>query len=207
MNKAPRRRAVSRSGFTLVEVMVALTITALVATLAGAALRAATDVRERVQRHRTTVDSEARMLSWLATMLRHPPAASAVDEALLTITQTANGSDSITFLSQGVAGTAGMGPVWRVSVSTRDDGLHLRAFPINRMTARMPLESVLPHVRQLSVQALESSNLPTGRAQWRTDWPVIQSMPRALRVTLLGTNGEPHPSVVLPVGLQAAGLP
>lgn len=207
MNQAQRRRPMSRIGFTLIEVMVALTITALVATLAGAALRAATDVRERVQLHRTTVDSEARMLSWLATMLRHPPAASAVDESLLTITQTANGSDSITFLSQGVDGTAGVGPVWRVSVAARDDGLHLHASPINRMTARVPLESVLPHVRQLSAQALEPNNMSAGSAQWRTDWPVIQGMPRALRVTLLGTKGEPHTSVVLPVGLQAAGMP
>lgn len=207
MNTSHRRRLAPRSGFTLLEVMVALTITALVATLAAAALRAATDVRERVQLHRTTADSEARMLSWLATMLRHPPAASAVDEALLTITQMANGSDSVTFLSQGVDGTAGVGPVWRVSIVTREDGLHLHASPINRMAARVPLESVLPHVGHLSVQALESNNMSAGSAQWRADWPVIQSMPRALRVTLLGTKGEPRTSVVLPVGLQAAGVP
>lgn len=206
MSPLLRHGSVSRRGFTLIEVMVALTITALVAALAGAALRAATDVRERVQLHRSTVDSEARMLSWLATMLRHPPAASAVDEALLTISRTTTGSDSITFLSQGVEGTAGMGRVWRVSVTTREDGLHLHAVPINRMTARVPLESVLPHIRQLSVQALEPNNLSPGSTQWRPDWPVLQSMPRALRVTLLGTRGEPLMSVVLPVGVQGAGM-
>ena len=85
VQSAARRR--NPQGFTLMEIMIALTVTALVATLAAAALHAGMDVRERVQEHRMTVDAEARATSWLGVMLRHPPAASAVDEAMFTISQ------------------------------------------------------------------------------------------------------------------------
>ncbi|MEP6832740.1 MAG: prepilin-type N-terminal cleavage/methylation domain-containing protein [Gemmatimonas sp.] len=181
-----------RGGFTLMEIMIALTVTALVATLAAAALHAGLDVRERVQQHRFTLDAEARATTWLGVMLRHPPVASAVNEAMFSISQNADGNASTTFLSQGVETPAGTGTIWRVTLSVFSDGLHIRAVPTNTTHARVPLETVLPHVTQLDVEALEASGI--GAASWRSDWPVLRSMPGAVRITM----GDRMP-VVYPV--------
>ena len=185
-----------RRGFTLMEIMIALTVTALVATVAAAALHAGMDVRERVQEHRLTVDAEARATSWLGVMLRHPPAASAADEALFTITHTTDGNAAATFLSQGVETPAGIGTIWRVTLAVRGDGLHIRAVPTGTARARVPLETVLPGVTQLDVEALESTGISTGAgdATWRGDWPVLRAMPGAVRITM----GDRTP-VVFPV--------
>lgn len=176
----------NRRGFTLMEIMIALTVTALVATLAAAALHAGMDVRERVQEHRLTVDAEARAATWLGVMLRHPPAASAVDEALFTITRGSDGNASATFLSQGVETPAGTGTIWRVSLSVLVDGLHIRAIPTGTSRARIPMETVLPHVRQLDVEAFQAASVTSGAgaATWRSDWPVLRSMPSAVRITM-----------------------
>ena len=186
----------NRRGFTLMEIMIALTITALVASLAAAALHAGMDVRERVQEHRLTVDAEARATSWLGVMLRHPPAASAVDEALFSIAHSADGNASVTFLSQGVETPAGTGTIWRVSLLTLADGLHIRAVPAGTSRSRVPLETVLPQVRRLDVEALESAGVGNGgsSSSWRSDWPVLRSMPGAVRITI----GD-RASIVFPV--------
>ena len=58
------------------------------------------DVRERVLEHRLTLDAEARATTWLGAILRHPAAASAVDEALFTITRNPDGNASVTVMSR-----------------------------------------------------------------------------------------------------------
>ena len=185
------------------ELMIALTITALIATLAAAALHAGMDVRARVQEHRMTVDAEARAASWLGVMLRHPPAASAVDEAMFAITHGSDGNAAVTFLSQGVETPAGTGTIWRVSLTVRRDGLHITAAPTGVARARVPLETVLPHVRQLDVEALETAGQTGGAGSftWRADWPVLRSMPSAVRITM--GNRLPEVFPVSPLTMAA----
>ncbi|MDQ6612200.1 MAG: prepilin-type N-terminal cleavage/methylation domain-containing protein [Gemmatimonadota bacterium] len=184
----------TRHGFTLMEVITALMITALVATLAASALRAAVDVRERVQTHRVTTEAEARVTAWLGTMLRHAPAPSAVDEPLLHIERNAasangGGSDVLTFLSQGVEAPLGTGQIWRVSLSVLPDGLHVQAVPVNAGSNRIPLETVLPQIAALTVEALDVHGGAGNSAVWRHDWPLLRTMPSALRVTLQTRTG------------------
>ncbi|MEP6780372.1 MAG: prepilin-type N-terminal cleavage/methylation domain-containing protein [Gemmatimonadaceae bacterium] len=186
----------TRAGFTLMEVMTALTITALLATLAASSLRAAMDVRERVQTHRTTTEAEARAIAWIGTMLRHAPLPSSVDEALLRIDQASfraaggESTDALTFLSQGVEAPIGSGQIWRVTLAVQNDGLHVTARPVNVTSNRIPLETVLPHVNGLLVEALDVRGGPGNTAVWRRDWPVLRTMPTAVRLTLSTSNGE-----------------
>lgn len=186
----------TRAGFTLMEVMTALTITALVATLAASSLRAGMDVRERVQTHRTTTEAEARAIAWIGTMLRHAPAPSAVDDALLRIDQIPLGAaggestDALTFLSQGVEAPIGSGQIWRVTLAVQNDGLHVTARPVNVPSNRIPLETVLPHVNGLLVEALDVRGGPGNTAVWRRDWPVLRTTPPAVRLTISTRNGE-----------------
>jgi prepilin-type N-terminal cleavage/methylation domain-containing protein len=186
------RRAARRRGFTLMEVMTAITVTALVAALAAAALRAGIDVRERVQRHRVTVDTEARATRWIANMLRHPPIASAVSEPIFSITRAADGREVATFLSQGVNALAGTGPIWRVTLRVLNDGLHIHAETVGSSDASVPMESVLPHITQLTVEALDAGT-------WRNDWPVLRTMPAAVRLTLGLRDGSVREPAVFSV--------
>lgn len=193
----------TRAGFTLMEVTIALTITAVVATLAASALHAGMDVRDRVQEHRLTLDAESRASTWIATMLRHPPNASAVDEAMFSIVRRADGNASATFLSQGVETPSGTGTIWRVTLSVESDGLHLLAVPATGSRARIPLETVLPHIKRLDVEALETVGVVagTGNTHWRADWPVLRSMPSAVRMTL--GNAMPIVFPVAPLATAA----
>ncbi|MGV3711298.1 MAG: PulJ/GspJ family protein [Gemmatimonas sp.] len=205
--KRTTQRHPRRSGFTLMEVIIALTITGVVATLAASALHAGMDVRERVQQHRLTLDAESRAISWIASMLRHPPDASAVDEAMFSIARQTDGNARVTFLSQGVETPAGTGAIWRVSLSVETDGLHLVAVPATNSRARIPLETVLPHITRLEVEALETLGTVagTGNTNWRADWPVLRSMPSAVRITL--GNAMPVVFPVAPLATTAsAGL-
>ena len=56
-------------GFTLLEVILALTLTAVSVSIAGSALRTATVARDRVADHRDTLEREARMRSMLTDLL------------------------------------------------------------------------------------------------------------------------------------------
>ena len=197
INKRTRRR-----GFTLIEVMTAILVTALVATVAASALRAGLDVRERVGRHRVTVDAEARATEWIATMLRHPPIASAVNEPLLQISRLADGSDSLTFLSQGVEWPAGTGRIWRVALHSKTDGLHLHAVSLRDSLLTAPLESALPHLYTLRVEALSAA---TSGGQWLGEWPVLRAMPAAVRLTFSLNNGMSRAPIVFATSPLAPG--
>ena len=205
----------ARRGFTLMEVMIALTVTALVAMLAASALHAGIDVRERIQRHRTTTEAEARATAWLATMLRHAPAPNAVDEPLLHIerqaftTANAENSDALTFLSQGVEAPLGAGEIWRVSLAVHDDGLHVQAVPANPASNRIPLETVLPHITAIRVEALDAHGGPDNSALWRHDWPLLRTMPTALRLAFTLRTGDLSEPIVFdtaPLSAPAVAL-
>ncbi len=187
-----RNRARQR-GFTLMEVMTAITVTALVATVAAAALRAGLDVRERVGRHRVTVDAEARAIEWIATMLRHPPMPSAVNEPLLQISQQADGSDRLTFLSRGVEIPAGTGRIWRVTLHSMDDGVHLHAVSLRDSLRTAALESVLPHLNKLRAEVLSTAS-PGG--EWQRTWPVLRGVPAAVRLTFSLGDGTTRTPIV-----------
>lgn len=193
--------APSRRGFTLMEVMTAIVISALVAAVAAAALRAGLDVRERVNRHRVTVDAEARALEWIAIMLRHPPPSNAVSEPLVHITRLASGSDSLTFLSNGVDSPAGTGAIWRITLHTDAFGLHLNAVPV-RTSTTAPMESVLSHVTTLRAEALSPGS---ANPEWLSQWPVLRSPPAAVRLTLGLANGTSRAPMVFAMSPLAAG--
>lgn len=196
------KRARQRQGFTLMEVMMAITITALVATVAAAALRAGLDVRERVGTHRLTVDAEARAMEWLSTMLRHPPEANAVTEPLLQITHLASGSDSVVFLTRSASPTAGTGAIWRVSLHADMNGLHVNAASTRDVSAA-PVLSLLPHIRTVRADAL---NPASGNSEWLREWPVLRSAPAALRLTfglIDGSTQSPMVFVMSPLALGA----
>jgi prepilin-type N-terminal cleavage/methylation domain-containing protein len=63
----------ARRGFTLLELLLAIMLTAVAVAIAGSALRTATTAGERVDAHRATQEHDARLRSTLTDMLGISP--------------------------------------------------------------------------------------------------------------------------------------
>jgi prepilin-type N-terminal cleavage/methylation domain-containing protein len=199
-----RQRRRSR-GFTLLEVMAALSISAIVVTLAASALRAGLDVRERILAHREGVEAEARLRAWVTDLLRHPASASSVDGALFQLVPDTDGraADQVRWTSEGVESPYGAGPLWRVTMGIEGQALHVRATPLGRDNVRATIEAVLPHVIGLRAEALDAAGGAGNQPAWRTDWPLLRAMPSAVRFTFVLSDG----SLAIPFVVETAPLP
>lgn len=189
------RRHAPRTGFTLIEVITAIALTAIVTGIASAAIASASDARATVLSHQRTLDAESRWRVLLSDMLRHAPPADAADEPLLRIERAGEGGDRLVFLSRGVVQPFGTGRVWRVTISSAADGVELFAEAIGRGERLVPLRATLPHRARFEVAVLE------GTDGWRTDWPVQRSRPSLLRLTFAESAGEARAVAPLIVNL------
>ena len=170
-----------RRGFTLLEVMVAITVTGLSLTAAGMALSAARGTAARIQTHEARTAADSRVRALLTDMLRHAPQAEQVDEPLLVVDR-AGGSPVLRFLSTGVREPYGTGGAWVVEVALQDSVLMVRATPTGRDRGAAPLTATLMPVRQFDVRVLEYGTA-LDASTWRTDWPVAQDRPRAIELS------------------------
>ncbi len=170
-----------RLGFTLLEVIVAITVTGLALTTAGMALSAARSTAARIQRHAARTESDSRVRAVLTDMLRHAPRAEQVDEPLLVVDRTGT-TPVLRFLSTGVREPYGTGGVWRVEVALRDSTLVMRATPAVGEIDASPLTATLSPVTGFDVRALEHATT-LAAAGWRADWPIAQDRPRAIELT------------------------
>ena len=190
-----------REGFTLLEVIVAITVTGLALTTAGMALTAARNTAARIQTHEARTEADSRVRALLTDMLRHAPAAEQVDEPLLVV-ERSGGTPVLRFLSNGVREPYGTGGTWRVEVALRDSVLEVRATPSGRARGASPLTATLSPVSGFEVRVLEHASAldsPT----WRADWPIAQDRPRAIELTWqLPSNDAPLPLRVVLAPLE-----
>lgn len=212
----PVRRA---RGFTLLELLMAIVLTAVAVAIAAGALRAASDARVRVATHREHLERETRLRSALSDMLRHAPSAESVLEPLLVTDADARGTTRLVFLSQGVRAPFGTGRIWRVELSVDQDSLVLAAWPHVQDRRGMPttptLRSAVSGISQLRVHFQERASR-TDRAAWREDWPLTTTRPAAIRLSF--GDDVAHPPLVvtldplatvasLTMGIALAGRP
>lgn len=170
-----------RRGFTLLEVIVAITVTGLALTTAGMALSAARSTAARIQTHEVRTEADSRVRALLTDMLRHAPSAEQVDEPLLLIDRT-RGTTVLRFLSTGVREPYGTGGAWQVEVALRDSVLVVRATPTGRDAGASPLTATLAPVSRFDVRILDHATT-LDASTWRADWPIAQDRPRAIELT------------------------
>ena len=185
----------TRPGFTLLEVIVAITVTGLALTTAGMALTAARSTAARIQTHEARTEAESRVRALLTDMLRHAPRAEQVDQPLLLVDRT-GGTPVLRFLSTGVREPYGTGGVWLVEVALRDSALVVRATPTGHDAGATPLTATLSPVEGFDVRVLEYTTALASPA-WRADWPIAQDRPRAIELSWQRVS-EPRRSAAPP---------
>lgn len=184
-----------RPGFTLLELAIALSLTAMAAGVAAGALWSARRTSEVQSRFATHEATGMRWRALLTDMLRHAPSAERVNEPLLTLRETAYGPE-LRFLSQGVEEPFGTGAIWAVVVREDSLGVLLEAEPLGLQSTTMSGETRAPTLLArvpasgaLQIELLEPDAGGAGvrygadnSARWRTDWPLAQMRPSAIAI-------------------------
>lgn len=183
-------RSLSRAGFTLLEVLLALTLTAVAATVAGAALQTARQAATRVAEFQDRTEPTQQMQDALQDLLRHAPPAEQVDEPLLALRHGPT-ADTLTFLSRGVQQPFGTGTVWRVQMYTDRAGLTVRAEPVHASVAAAEgIPAVEWHVPAASELSVALASFEGNGLTWRHEWPLQRARPAGVRLSWRAANGE-----------------
>jgi prepilin-type N-terminal cleavage/methylation domain-containing protein len=161
------------SGFTLLEVMVAIVLTGLVALLAYGAAQVSYDAHARLSADLRALQEARALRELLQDALRSARAPQRPGDPLFTLR-----AGRLSFV------TAGGGPPldpeydWLVTIEPGADGLELYATPVGRAPAAVVTIRV-PGVTRWDVQALAPS-----QPQWLEEWPRTTLLPRAVVITM-----------------------
>lgn len=174
--------------FTLIEIAIAIVITGVVALLAYGSVQAGFDSGDRIERHRTEVESAALLRSVVVDALRHPAAASGSVASSFSVTQGGEAGlndDRLQFVSRGVSPPHGAGALWNVVLEPTATGLRFSAHPLEP-TSELPLVSMLPGIRGMRVRVIASDSDPV----WRTGWESRNLVPRAIELRFFDVRNQ-----------------
>jgi prepilin-type N-terminal cleavage/methylation domain-containing protein len=193
----------NRRAFTLLELIVSIAVTGVIALLVYGSAAAGFDTRETLARHRSTTEAELLGRSMLADALRH-----ASDEAdagapvfELADATDARGlpSDQLTFLTRGVLPPLGGSPRWVMTIAPTSRGLVVRATPVERGAGGGSVTATLAQVRGLDVQVMSVTD-----RTWGNSWPSSGQLPAAVQLILYDAAGAPVGSpVTVRAGLES----
>ncbi|MGQ0643109.1 MAG: prepilin-type N-terminal cleavage/methylation domain-containing protein [Gemmatimonadaceae bacterium] len=190
-----------RRAFTLLEVIVALTIAGLIALAARAALVAGLDTQERLQFHATRTESDTRFRALTVQALRHmteAPAAGIAPFVLRDTVTQAGPSHIVEFYSRGLAFPAGTGPASRVRLAPSERGLTIVLLHADGTVALQGEVTDLAAIR---------ARLQTQAGEWIEAWPRSLQIPAAVvfEFVPLATSRSATAPVPLVVTTQLAG--
>jgi prepilin-type N-terminal cleavage/methylation domain-containing protein len=180
------------SGFTLLEVMVAIVLTSIVVLVAYGAAQVSFDARARLTQAVSTLQSERATRELLQDALRNARSPLRLED---TTFQLHGGR--LSFVSAGTGPPFDPDYDWQITIEPDTAGLALVAVPVGRApAARVAFH--LPGVSRWDVQVLAIDE-----AKWIREWPATMAapgMPRAVMVTLW----DQSQSVGLPVRVALA---
>jgi prepilin-type N-terminal cleavage/methylation domain-containing protein len=190
----------SRRGFSLMEVVVALAITSLVIALAYSAWHAGTALGERVHREQNALLDESVLRDLLVAALRHAVSgATGRQEVFVVGEDSVAGSHLLRFATTGLARGGGAGGRWWVTLRGSSDGLVFEAIP----TGGGPVLRVhYSAARGFRLYSLGHDP----RIGWREGWAARDRAPAAVLLQFLGGSTQPVAPLTVRVGLEG-GLP
>jgi len=190
-----------RSGFTLMEVLVSILLTAVVSLLVYGAVQAARDVDSRLGEEHRSLQSALAMRLVLQSVLRGAqPVWLAPDTVLVLENRTSSRgepADRLRLITSGEIPPLTPGADWLVSLEATPNGLHLTGAPLGVRTPPHPL-ATLPGITGLRVRVRDSESGP----EWLEQWSFPAVLPQAVELTYWtdsGPVGVPL-SVTLPLG-------
>lgn len=181
------RSPVRRDGFTLLELMLAIVITGLVALIAYAAITVGLDTQERVERHRREAQSRALFRPFVSDALRHIADVAGTGMPVFWISAVAGttGGESVTFLTRGIQSPLGSSGLWRLTMIPSANGLHVQADPLED-PSRSSISSILSGVREMRLRILATRQDKV----WVTNWDATRQQPYAVKIELLDSAGR-----------------
>ena len=190
----------TRRGFTLLELLVAIVLAGVVALLVYGAARAGSDTEARLSASRRRWQAERAMRTLLEDALRNARPPTRAGDAAFTLHAQTSGAgvpqDQLTFVTRGGFPPLTADADWRVTIETTAAGLSVIALPLSVRTPERVVGS-LPEVTGLEIRVLAPSGGP-----WSRQWVLAAAFPRAVALTFWtdsGPRGAPL-RVALPLG-------
>ena len=193
----------TRRGFTLLELLVAIVLTGVVALLVYGAVRAASDTEARLVTSRRHWQSHRGMRTLLEDALRNarPPMRAGAPAFSLQVATSSAGvpQDRLTFVTRGGFPPLTADADWRVTIEPTPTGLSASAIPLGVRTP-LRLAAVLPGVSGLEIRVLAP-----GTSEWNRQWAFPATFPRAVTLTFWTDSGPLPADGVLRVALPLGG--
>jgi prepilin-type N-terminal cleavage/methylation domain-containing protein len=192
---APVLAQAGRGGFTLLEVMIAVVLTSVVALMAYASAQVSVEAGVVIQDGLRTVGTERAARQALVDLLHNVrPAQGRADTGLVLA------GDTLAFTA---AGALPLDPDydWRVTIRPGDDGLVIAARSLGRgPAAQVALR--LPRVTRWQVRVL-----PPRGTEWRDQWMPGPVLPEALAITLWNQDSPFGPPLTVRLSDAASPAP
>lgn len=192
----------ARPGFTLLEISIALVITALVVSLAYAASQAGIDTQGRLDSHRSTGESMTSARALLGDALRHAIRGVRGGPATFEIVRRPSlEGDSLTFHTRGIVPPLGTSEVWTAALFVRNGELVFEAWPTNAFEKSQTVRVTVGGIAAVQVLTL-------GRTQggaWSEQWDDPSITPQAVKIELAGAADSPSSNpepLVARIGLE-----
>ncbi|MEO8575754.1 MAG: prepilin-type N-terminal cleavage/methylation domain-containing protein [Gemmatimonadales bacterium] len=182
-----------RRAFTLIEVMIAIVLTALIALLAYGSAQAGFDTADRLDDYHSGAESQALMRGLITDGLRHLSDAPSGGPATFRSARTATGSE-LSFVSRGISSPLGAGSLWFVKISSSSMGIELRADPLEDSIAA-PIYAVVKGVRLIDVKSLR----PDDSGEWVHEWESPRQVPEAVEISYASERSSNPPSLIVAV--------
>jgi prepilin-type N-terminal cleavage/methylation domain-containing protein len=191
----------NRRGFTLLELMLAIVITSLVALLVYGTVQVGLDARERLAARLGEDQSRRAIRVILADALRNVRSPAGVDDSVFVLRTGTNRAgrpaDTVSFLTGGSIPPLTSDSDWMVSLAASDSGVTMWARPVG---VRLPARLV---ARLAGVPGLEVRVRRAGLdSSWTASWPGQGSLPGAVAITFWTDSVAVMPSLrtALPTG-------
>jgi prepilin-type N-terminal cleavage/methylation domain-containing protein len=188
-----------RAGFTLLELVVAITLTGVVALLVYGAARAAVDTRTRLEDERLAVHSALAWNALVSDALRNVRAAQDYGRPTLVLEPASDSPgrprDRLRLITAGGTPPLTGDADWEVVIAPAADGLALTAKPVGVAVPARRLAR-LPGVTGLDVRVLAGSV----EREWAEEWSQAWFLPRAVEITLWTEAGPLPPPLLVTLG-------
>lgn len=180
-------RGASALGFTLLELLVGIVVSGVVALVAYAATTAGLDTLARVDTHRREAQSRALVRPLVMDALRHVADAGAGTPSIFEISRSsdpARGS-TLAFLTRGIHSPLGSSSLWQMTIGASPEGLVVLADPVEDMM-QAPVRAVVPGIREVRFRVLATRQ----DHLWVTNWDSPRQHPYAVKIEMLDSNSR-----------------